>query len=288
MDLRSITLRIARVGLHGYEEPCISGRGGSGTVFFTGCDMRCPFCQNYEISRGGKGVNVNGEELLYLMESLAGRGAENINLVTPTIWTNRLIPILEKAKTRLKIPFVWNSGGTDGKGDIAALKGLVDVWLPDFKYSDTALAQRYGAAADYPARASAALSAMRAAQTEDIFDGGMMKQGVIVRHLVLPDAGENTRGVMRMIADVDKTLYVSVMGQYFPTPSVSSHPSLGRRLNESEYDDALNAFFAAGLSNGFAQELDSATEEYVPDFNPSEVISLLSECGAPSDRNSNR
>lgn len=266
--------------MHRYEEPCISGQNGSGTVFFTGCDMRCPFCQNYEISRGGKGININGDELVYLMEALADKGAENINLVTPTVWTNKLIPILEIAKKTVKIPIVWNSGGTDRAENTERLRGLVDVWLPDFKYSDNGLARRYGAVDNYCEKTFAAVSAMRAAQPTDVFDArGIMQKGVVVRHLVLPDASDNTRGVMKKIADIDKTMYVSVMGQYFPTPSVASHPSLGRKLIESEYDDAVNAFFAAGLSNGFAQDLDSATEEYVPDFNPSEVLSLLSARG---------
>lgn len=267
MDLKSLTFRIARVGLHRFEEPCISGENGSGTVFFSGCDMRCPFCQNAEISRDGKGVNVNGEELLSLFLHLEKEGAENLNLVTPTPWAERLIPALKEYKTRGKLPVVWNSNGADALSHLRGLEGLVDVWLPDLKYSDPALALEYGAPEDYPKRARAALKEMRRQAPEDVFDErGMMRKGVIVRHLVLPGAADNTAGAMRMIADIDRTLFVSVMAQYFPTPAVKDHPLLSRRVTAAEYDKALDAFFAAGLKNGFSQDPESATEDYVPDF----------------------
>ena len=262
MDLKSLTFRIARVGLHRFEEPCISGENGSGTVFFSGCDMRCPFCQNAEISRDGKGVNVNGEELLSLFLHLEKEGAENLNLVTPTPWAERLIPALKEYKTRGKLPVVWNSNGADVLQHLRGLEGLVDVWLPDLKYSDPALALE-----NYPERARAALKEMRRQAPEDVFDErGMMRKGVIVRHLVLPGAADNTAGAMRMIADIDRTLFVSVMAQYFPTPAVKDHPLLSRRVTAAEYDKALDAFFAAGLKNGFSQDPESATEDYVPDF----------------------
>ena len=267
MDLKSLTFRIARVGLHRFEEPCISGENGSGTVFFSGCDMRCPFCQNAEISRDGKGVNVNGEELLSLFLHLEKEGAENLNLVTPTPWAERLIPALKEYKTRGKLPVVWNSNGADALPHLRGLEGLVDVWLPDLKYSDLALALEYGAPEDYPERARAALKEMRRQAPEDVFDErGMMRKGVIVRHLVLPGAADNTAGAMRMIADIDRTLFVSVMAQYFPTPAVKDHPLLSRRVTAAEYDKALDAFFDAGLKNGFSQDPESATEDYVPDF----------------------
>ena len=270
MDANGRIFRIARVGLHFFEEPCISGERGSGTVFFSGCDMRCPFCQNAEISRGGKGVNVSGDELLFLFEHLEKEGAENINLVTPTPWTKSLIPVLKEYKTCGKLPIVWNSNGADDPAALKEAEGAVDVWLPDLKYSDAALARAYGAGEDYPERAKAALAEMKRQCPEDVFDErGMMKKGVVVRHLVLPGAAENTAGVMRTIAATDKDTYVSVMAQYFPTPAVKDHPLLSRRVTEEEYDKALDAFFAAGLRNGFSQEPESATEDYVPDFSAS-------------------
>ena len=278
MDIASLTFRIARTGLHRYEEPCISGENGSGTVFFSGCDMRCPFCQNAEISHSGKGVNVNGEELLSLFLHLEKEGAENINLVTPTPWAKRLIPVLKVFKTRSELPVVWNSNGADATEDVRAAEGAVDVWLPDMKYSSPSLAAEYGAPRDYPERARAALEEMRWQAPKDVFDErGMMRKGVIVRHLVLPGAAENTAGVMRAIADIDNTLYVSVMAQYFPTPAVKDHPLLSHRITREEYDAAVDAFFAAGLKNGFSQEPESATEDYVPDFENSiqEIKALL-------------
>ncbi len=262
-----ITYRIARMGLHYFEEPCISGERGSGTVFFSGCNLRCAFCQNFEISHGGKGMEVAEEKLIFGMKKLAAAGAHNINLVTPSNFTNQLIHTLKVAKSTLKVPVVWNSSGYETVENLKKLEGLVDIFLPDFKYSDDSLAWEYSHAKNYSNVARAAIAEMRRQQPYDVFDGdGMMKRGVIVRHLVLPGAIENTRGVIRDIAGIDKSLYVSVMGQYFPTPAVKDHPTLGRRLSQEEYDAATDAFFAAGLANGFSQELDSAIEDYVPSF----------------------
>lgn len=268
--------RIARAGLHRFEEPCISGEGGSGTLFFSGCDMRCVFCQNYALSHRGAGLNVDGDDLVALMLHLEREGAENINLVTPTSWAKRLIPVLEEFKKHSKLPIVWNSNGCDSVQTLVKLQGLVDVWLPDFKYSDDALAVRYSAVKDCFSRSVAAVSEMRRQRPKDIFDDrGVMKEGVIVRHLVLPAATENTRGVLRAIADIDPDLFVSLMGQYFPTPAVADHPVLSRRITEEEYDEATDAFFAAGLHNGFSQELSSAVEDYVPDFDTDALAALI-------------
>ena len=270
------TFRVARVGLHFFEEPCISGSGGSGTVFFSGCDMRCIFCQNRVISRGGAGVTVTGDDLLRLMLHLEKQGAENINLVTPTPWAKRLIPVLKEFKTRSKLPVVWNSNGCDDPAVVREAGEAVDIWLPDLKYSDDALGREYSVAENCFSRSVAAISAMRALRGRDVFDErGMMREGVIVRHLVLPGAIENTKGVLRAIADIDREMYVSLMGQYFPTPAVADHPVLSRRLTEEEYDEATEEFFRAGLTNGFAQELSSATEEYVPDFDPEPLRELV-------------
>ena len=264
------------MGLHFFEEPCISGRTGSGTIFFSGCNLRCAFCQNYEISHGGKGVEVSEDELVFGMQKLEKEGACNINLVTPSNWTNQLVHTLKLAKSTLKVPIVWNSSGYETVANIKKLEGLVDIFLPDFKYSDDGLAWEYSHAKNYRAVAKAAIAQMRAQQPNDVFgDDGLMKRGVIVRHLVLPGATENTRGVMRDIADIDADMYVSVMGQYFPTPSVEGRGDLGRRLTAHEYDLATDAFFDAGLKNGFSQDLDSAIEDYVPSFDLDELRRFL-------------
>lgn len=268
--------KIARVGLHHFEEPCLSGEKGSGTIFFSGCNLRCLFCQNYEISHGGKGLEVSESELVDCMLYLQDIGAHNINLVTPSNYTNLLQSTLEKAKTVVKLPIVWNSSGYETVANLRKMQGLVDVYLPDFKYSDNALAWEYSHAKGYREVALAALEEMRRQQPKDVFDNdGMMQKGVIVRHLVLPGQIENTVGALRDIASVDKRLYVSLMGQYFPTDNIKDHPTLSRRLTQDEYDKAIDAFFASGLCNGFSQELDSATEEYVPDFDLASVRAIL-------------
>lgn len=272
--------KIARVGLHHFEEPCLSGERGSGTIFFSGCNLRCLFCQNFEISHGGKGLEVSEKQLVSLMLYLQDSGAHNINLVTPSNYTNLLKDTLKIAKPQLKIPIVWNSSGYETVQNLKKLDGLVDIYLPDFKYSDDDLAWQYSHAKGYRKVAFDAISEMRRQQPADLFDGdGMMQKGVIVRHLVLPGALENTKGVLQDISSIDDTMYVSLMGQYFPTPNVENHPILSRRITEDEYDQATQAFFDAGLQNGFSQELDSATEEYVPDFDLDALQEILHETG---------
>lgn len=270
--------KIARVGLHHFEEPCLSGERGSGTIFFSGCNLRCLFCQNFEISHGGKGLEVSEKQLVSLMLYLQDSGAHNINLVTPSNYTNLLKDTLKIAKSQLKIPIVWNSSGYETVQNLKKLDGLVDIYLPDFKYSDDDLAWEYSHAKGYRKIAFDAISEMRRQQPDDVFgDDGMMQKGVIVRHLVLPGALENTKGVLQNISSIDDTMYVSLMGQYFPTPNVENHPILSRRITEDEYDQATQAFFDAGLQNGFSQELDSATEEYVPDFDLDALQEILNE-----------
>lgn len=272
--------KIARVGLHHFEEPCLSGERGSGTIFFSGCNLRCLFCQNFEISHGGKGLEVSEKQLVSLMLYLQDSGAHNINLVTPSNYTNLLKDTLKIAKPQLKIPIVWNSSGYETVQNLKKLDGLVDIYLPDFKYSDDDLAWQYSHAKGYRKVAFDAISEMRRQQPADLFDGdGMMQKGVIVRHLVLPGALENTKGVLQDISSIDDTMYVSLMGQYFPTPNVENHPILSRRITEDEYDQATQAFFDAGLQNGFSQELDSATEEYVPDFDLDALQEILHKTG---------
>lgn len=270
--------KIARVGLHHFEEPCLSGERGSGTIFFSGCNLRCLFCQNFEISHGGKGLEVSEKQLVSLMLYLQDSGAHNINLVTPSNYTNLLKDTLKIVKSQLKIPIVWNSSGYETVQNLKKLDGLVDIYLPDFKYSDDDLAWEYSHAKGYRKIAFDAISEMRRQQPADLFgDDGMMQKGVIVRHLVLPGALENTKGVLQDISSIDDTMYVSLMGQYFPTPNVENHPILSRRITEDEYDQAMQAFFDAGLQNGFSQELDSATEEYVPDFDLQALQEILNE-----------
>ena len=268
--------KIARVGLHHFEEPCLSGTRGSGTIFFSGCNLRCLFCQNFEISHGGKGLEISENQLIDCMLYLKDIGAHNINLVTPSNYTSALAKTLEVAKNKVNLPIVWNSSGYETVANLKKLDGLVDVYLPDFKYSDDVLAWEYSRAKGYEDVAIKAIAEMRRQQPKDVFDDDdIMQKGVIVRHLVLPNAIENTMGVLQDIASVDKDMFVSLMGQYFPTPAVENHPVLSRRITQEEYDEATDAFFEAGLTNGFSQELDSATEEYVPDFDLQALQAIL-------------
>lgn len=260
-------IRVARVGLHHFEEPCISGDRGSGTIFFTGCNLRCKFCQNYEISHSNKGLDITEDELFMLMKHLKSVGAHNINLVTPTIWLDRILPVLKREKEEIGLPIVWNSSGYEKVEDLKKLEGIVDIYLPDFKYSDDNLAKEYSKVDGYLNFANKAISEMRRQVPKDIFDeDGMMQQGVIVRHLILPSAVENTKGVLNAIKNIDKSMFVSLMGQYFPTKNVEDDEVLSRRITEKEYDECTDYFFDIGLENGFSQELESATEEYVPSF----------------------
>lgn len=271
-----VNYKLARVGLHHFEEPCLSGERGSGTIFFSGCNLKCLFCQNYQISHDGNGLEVSERELVSLAKYLETIGAHNINLVTPSNYTNLLKDTLKQIKKEVKLPIVWNSSGYETVANLKKLEGLVDIYLPDFKYSDDALAWEYSRARGYRNIAIDAIAEMRRQQPCDVIDDeGIMSKGVIVRHLVLPSALENTRGVLSDIASIDKDMLVSLMGQYFPTSGVMTHPTLNRRLTQQEYDLATQYFFDAGLSNGFAQELDSATEEYVPDFDLSKLRELL-------------
>ena len=270
--------KIARVGLHHFEEPCLSGTRGSGTIFFSGCNLRCLFCQNYEISHGGKGLEITENQLIDCMLYLKDIGAHNINLVTPSNYSNALAHTLELAKPKVNLPIVWNSSGYETVANLKKLDELVDVYLPDFKYSDDNLAWEYSHAKGYEGVAVKAIAEMRRQQPKDVFDeDDMMQKGVIVRHLVLPEAIEKTRGVLKDIASIDKDIFVSLMGQYFPTPAVENHSVLSRRITQREYDEATDAFFDAGLSNGFSQDLDSATEEYSPDFDLSELTNILAK-----------
>jgi len=267
---------IARVAKHLWEEPPISGNCGSGTIFFSGCQLRCAYCQNFEISHGAKGLSVDCETLVKLMLYLEKEGAHNINLVTPSHFAKALPEVLEKAKRKLKIPIVYNCGGYETLEDLKRLDGLVDIYLPDFKYASDTLAERYSRVKNYKETAILALKEMRRQQKSDVMAGGLMKKGVIVRHLVLPSHVENSLAVLDEIAKIDRTLYVGLMAQYFPTASVmDTFPELNRRITKREYKEVLDYFFKVGLTNGFTQSLKSAVKDYVPSFDLTELEKLI-------------
>ncbi len=261
---------LARAGLHFWEEPPISGKNGSGAIFFSGCSLGCVFCQNFEISRGTVGKPVTKARFIEIMRELEAAGAHNINLVNPTHFVPFLAEVLSEYKPR--IPVVYNSGGYDAVESLKILRGLVDVYLPDFKYFDGGLARKYSAAADYPDRAKAALLEMRA-QTADVFDeNGMMRSGLLVRHLVLP---KNTADSVRILGWIRENLgedaYVSLMSQYTPCGRTYRQKELNRRLTTAEYQKVVDAFWDLGLKNGFMQERTAADTCYIPDFDLSGV-----------------
>ena len=262
------TLKAARAALHHWEEPCISGTRGSGTVFFSGCTLKCCFCQNYPISAEGLGKEITVEHLAEIFLNLQAQGAHNINLVTPGQWQPWIIAALDIARAKgLRLPIVCNTGGYETVESVEAWRGYIDIWLADLKYVSSALSAELSAAPDYFEVAAAAIDEMvRQVGAYQIGDDGLMRSGVILRHLVLPGQMENTKRVIDYVSThfPPKTVLFSLMSQYTPQPG--STGALARRLNEREYRTAVQYMRDCGLTDGFCQELSSAKEEYTPVF----------------------
>ncbi len=259
--------RIARAAPHFGEEPCISGERGSGAVFFTGCSLRCVFCQNRDISRGQGGKRVTAGELRGIMLRLRDEGVHNINLVTGTHFVREIERALDGLE--LGIPVVWNSSGYESVESLRRLEGLVQVYMPDYKYTDTALAKRYSAAGDYPAAAAAAIREMyrqRGAYALD--DEGMLRSGLLIRHLIMPGQTENAMNVIDFVADEfpPGSVLFSLMSQYTPMPGLEAFPELEKRVTAEENELLIDYMQKRGISDGYWQETDSATDEMIPDF----------------------
>lgn len=271
-------LRVARAALHEWEEPCISGRSGSGAVFFSGCVLRCVFCQNRQISAEGYGKTVTPDGLAEMMLDLQGQGAHNINLVTPTHFAEGVRSALILAKKRgLFLPVVYNCGGYEEVRALRSLEGLVDVWLPDFKYLSGELSFRYSKKADYPERAKAALSEMvRQAGTCCYDEEGMLTKGVLVRHLVLPGHTKEAKAVLRyLFSEYGNRIAYSILSQYTPMPHVAAHaPELNRKLTKREYERVAAYALALGIENGYLQEGDVAGESFIPAFDGTGVRTM--------------
>lgn len=269
-------LTISRVSKHMWEEPCISGDKGSGAIFFAGCNLHCRFCQNYDISVSPHGVEVSIDQLADLMLYLQDEGAANINLVTPSHFADKIAFALNKIKHKLSVPIVYNTSSYDKTDVIRSFEGLVDVYLPDIKFCDQAVSKRYANARDYFKVATRAVTEMRRQQPYDVFDeDGYIRRGVIIRHLVLPANVEDSKRILDWIASFDKTMYVSVMSQYFAASFDSECPELNRRLYRREYESVVEYFGNVGLTNGYCQDYESATRDYLPDFDDNEVARLL-------------
>ncbi len=283
---------VSRAALHFWEEPCISGTKGSGTVFFAGCNLQCVFCQNYGIAHANLhdkdnwksisecvGKIIGTEELASVFLKLQKQGANNINLVTPTHFVPEIVRALEDAKQRgLRLPIVYNTGGYESIETLKMLEGLVDVYLPDMKYASSELAADYSKAPDYPKIAEAALEEMYrqvgsplfydAAEADAIgIEENIMKRGMLVRHLVLPGHTKDSCEILqRLYHRYGDQIYISIMNQYTPSRSVRAFPELNRKVTKREYERVVDYALALGISNAFIQEGDTAKESFIPDF----------------------
>ncbi len=259
----------ARAALHMWEEPCISGEEGSGTVFFSGCSLGCVFCQNYEIALGDTGKEITVERLAEIYLELQAKGANNINLVTAGHFLPQVVESLKMAKSNgLMIPVVYNTGSYEKVEAIRMLEGLVDIYLPDLKYVSPELSARYSGAADYFQVASAAIAEMVRQTGPAVFDEReIMRRGTIVRHLLLPGCTEDSKAVLRYLYETyGDRIYISIMNQYTPLPHVSRWPELKCRVTEEEYDEVVDYAIDLGVENGFIQEGETAEESFIPAF----------------------
>lgn len=259
-------VKIALYSTHNFEEPCISGKKGSGTVFFSNCNMNCVFCQNYEISQQGKGREISIDELASIFIKQQEKDVENINLVTPTSYVPQIIEAVKIARNNgLKLPIVYNTNGYEKVETLKMLEGYIDIYLPDFKYSDNELAKRLSKVDNYFEIVTEALKEMYRQTGKSIFnDDGIMQKGMIIRHLVLPNHILNSRRVLKWINENMHDVYVSVMAQYFPTYKAKDIDDINRKLTKEEYEQIENYLYRLDLENGYIQELGEHEEEYVP------------------------
>lgn len=269
-------LYLARAALHFWEEPCLSGEEGSGTVFFSGCSLRCVYCQNQEISRGEAGKEVSEVRLAEIFLELQQKGANNINLVTPTHFLPWILPALDSArKNGLSLPVVYNTSGYETVESLRMLEGYIDIYLPDFKYWDPALAQKYSSAPDYPQAVREALDEMvRQTGQAQFNERGMMTKGVMVRHLVLPGHTADSQAILQYLYHrYGDRIYLSLMNQYTPIQGIhSGFPELSRKLTESEYSEVVDYALSLGVENGFLQEGETAEESFIPPFDCEGVL----------------
>ena len=256
---------VARAALHFWEEPVISGKNGSGAIFFSGCSMRCVFCQNLEISHKKYGKMISKDEFKDIIKSLENQGAENINLVNPT----HFIPFIREALSEYKpsIPVVYNTGGYDSVESLKSMEGLIDIYLPDIKYFDSDVSKKYSGCSNYFEYASEAVLEMQRQVKENVFENGIMKRGLIIRHLVLPKNTDQSVKILNWINEnLTKETYISLMSQYTPCNRIYEYKELNRRIVSAEYSKVIKEFQRLGFKNGFMQERNSAEVEFIPKF----------------------
>lgn len=260
-------IKIALYSIHNFEEPCISGEKGSGTIFFSNCNMNCVFCQNYEISQLGRGKEITIEELANVMIKQQERNVQNINLVTPTSYALHIVEAIKIARKKgLEIPIVYNTNGYESVETLKLLEGYVDIYLPDLKYYYDDLAKKYSKVDNYFEIATKAIQEMyRQVGTPVLDENGVMKKGLMIRHLILPNEVQNSKKVLKWIKEnIDSNVYVSIMAQYFPTYKAKEIPKIARKITKEEYKKVENYLYELDLENGYIQELGEHEEEYVP------------------------
>lgn len=265
---QTAALKIGRASLHIWEEPCISGLNGSGTVFFSGCSLSCIFCQNSALSRNNAGKEISADRLCEIFLELEEKGAENINLVTPEHFAPHIAYALDNAKKNgLDIPVVMNCGGYTDTETLKILENYIDVFLPDFKYISPQLAKKLSGAEDYPDAVKKALDEMVRLQPKCVFENGIIKKGVIVRHLCLPGHVAESKKVLAYLHErYGNAVYISIMSQYTPVVKSDIYPELNHRLRRSEYDRILDYALSIGIENAFIQEGSSSSESFIPSF----------------------
>lgn len=265
----SAEIRVARAALHYWEEPCISGKKGSGAVFFSGCSLHCVFCQNREISDGKAGKVISKERLSDIFIELAGKGANNINLVTPGQYIPDIVWAVNDARSRgMKLPIVYNTSGYENVTELKLLDGIVDVYLPDFKYMDSALSAKYSRAKDYPSVAKQAISEMVRQQPGVVIDDatGLIQKGVIVRQLLLPGHVNDAKAILKYLHDTyQDSIYISMMSQFTPI-ELKDYPEINRTVTRREYERLVDYALEIGITNAFIQEGDVAKDSFIPAF----------------------
>lgn len=265
----SAEIRVARAALHYWEEPCISGKRGSGAVFFSGCSLHCVFCQNREISDGKAGKVISKERLSDIFMELAVKGANNINLVTPGQYIPDIVWAVNDAKSRgMKLPIIYNTSGYENVTELKLLEGIVDVYLPDFKYMDSTLSARYSRAKDYPSVAKQALSEMVRQQPDVVIDDatGLIQKGVIVRQLLLPGHVNDAKAILKYLHDTyQNSIYISMMSQFTPI-ALKDYPEINRTVTGREYERLIDYAIKIGITNAFIQEGDVAKDSFIPAF----------------------
>ena len=265
----SSEIKVARAALHYWEEPCISGKKGSGAVFFSGCSLHCVFCQNREISDGKAGKVISKERLSDIFLELKAKGANNINLVTPGQYIPDIVWAVSDARRRgMELPIVYNTSGYENADELKQLEGIVDVYLPDFKYMDSALSAKYSRAKDYPSVAKQAISEMVRQQPMVVIDDatGLIQKGVIVRQLLLPGHVNDAKAILKYLHDTyQDSIYISMMSQFTPI-ALKDYPEINRTVTKREYERLVDYAIKIGITNAFIQEGDVAKDSFIPAF----------------------